>query len=138
MRTCLRVSAVLAFLVAPLALAGGFVAGPNGAVAVGPKGGAVAVRAPPPPPRPPAVVVVRPPPPVVVVRPPPPPVVVIRPPPPPVVVIAPPAFGTIVVALPPACTVVNVGGVVYQSCGGVYYRPEFHGTQVVYAVVPRP
>jgi hypothetical protein len=125
--------AVLTLAVAPVALAGGFVAGPRGAVAVGPNGGAVVVKKPPPPP--PAVVVVRPPPPptaVVVVHPaaPPPVVVVVHPPPPPV--------GTVVVVLPPACTTVNYGGVVYQSCGGVYYRPQFHGTQLVYTVVPVP
>ncbi len=114
------------------ALAGGFVAGPHGAVAVGPNGGAVAVKRPPPPP--PAVVVVRPPPPpatVVVVRPaPPPPVVVVVHP------VPPPPFGTVVVVLPPACAAVNLGGVVYHNCGGVYYRPQFNGTQLVYAVVP--
>ncbi len=132
----LRPGAALAFLtlaVTPVALAGGFVAGPRGAVAVGPNGGAVVVKKPPPPP--PPVVVVRPPPPptvVVVVHPaPPPPVVVLHPAPPPPV-------GTVVVVLPPACTTVNYGGVVYQSCGGVYYRPQFQGTQVVYAVVPVP
>jgi hypothetical protein len=122
---------VLLLAVVPVALAGGFVAGPNGAVVVGPKGGAVAVRSPPPPPRPPAVVVV--------VRPPPPPptVVVVRPLPPPVIIVVPPA-GTVVVTLPPVCTSVTVGGVLYQNCGGVYYRPEFHGTQLVYAVVRIP
>ncbi len=111
--------------------AGGFVAGPHGAVAVGPNGGVAVVKRPPPPP--PAVVVVRPPPPpaVVVVHPaPPPPVVVVRPPPPP--------MGTVVVVLPPACVAVNFGGVVYQTCGGVYYRPQFYGTQLTYAVVPMP
>jgi hypothetical protein len=121
---------VLLLAVVPVALAGGFVAGPNGAVVVGPKGGAVAVRSPPPPPRPPAVVVVRPPPP-------PPTVVVVRPLPPPVIIVVPPA-GTVVVTLPPVCTSVTVGGVLYQNCGGVYYRPEFHGTQLVYAVVRIP
>jgi hypothetical protein len=121
----------LSLAVVPVALAGGFVAGPNGAVAVGPKGGAVAVRAPPPPYRPPAVVVVRPPPP-------PPVVVVVRPPTPAVVVVAAPAAGTIVVKLPPVCTSLSVGGIHYQNCGGVYYRAQFQGPQLVYAVVPRP
>jgi hypothetical protein len=116
---------------ASVALAGGFAAGPRGAVAVGPNGGAVAVKKYPPPP---TVVVVRPPPPPPVV------VVVVKPPPPPpvVVVVAPPPVGALVVALPPACATVNVGGVVYQNCGGAFYRPEFHGTQLVYAVVPPP
>lgn len=122
---------LLLLAVAADAMAGGFVAGPRGAVAVGPNGAAVVVAKPPPPP-----------PPVVVVRPPPPPptVVVVRPPPPPpVVVVHPaPAVGTVVVVLPPACTAVNVGGVVYQSCGGVYYRPQFQGTTLVYAVVRPP
>jgi len=125
--------AVLLLAVPTVALAGGFVAGPRGAVAVGPNGSAVVVKKPPPPP--PTVVVVRPPPPpptaVVVVHPAPPPaVVVVHPPPPP--------MGTVVVVLPPACVAVNYGGVVYQNCGGVYYRPQFYGTQLTYAVVPMP
>ncbi len=128
----LKLAAVL-LAVRTVALAGGFVAGPHGAVAVGPNGGAVVVKRPPPPP--PAVVVVRPPPPpaaVVVVHPtPPPPVVVVHP-------VPPPPLGTVVVVLPPACTAVNLGGVVYHNCGGVYYRPQFYGTQLMYAVVPAP
>jgi len=80
----------------------------------------------------------------VVVRPPPPPtaVVVVHPPPPPPVVVVrpapPPPVGTVVVVLPTACTAVTHAGVVYQSCGGVFYRPQFYGTQVVYTVVPVP
>ena len=106
-------------------------AGPRGAVAVGPNGGAVAVKKYPPPPT------------VVVVRPPPPPptvVVVVRPPPPPtvVVVVAPPPVGAMVVALPPGCATMNVGGIAYQNCGGAFYRPDFYGTQLVYTVVPPP
>jgi hypothetical protein len=43
-----------------------------------------------------------------------------------------------VVTLPPACTSLTVNGVLYQNCGGVFYRPEFHGTQLVYTVVLPP
>jgi hypothetical protein len=55
-----------------------------------------------------------------------------------VVVVKPPPVGAVVVALPPACTSLTVGGVLYQNCGGVYYRPEFQGPQLVYTVVLPP
>ncbi|MDM0110605.1 hypothetical protein QTI66_00505 [Variovorax sp. J22R133] len=43
--------------------------------------------------------------------------------------------GSIVRTLPPSCSQVNMGGVVYQQCGGVYYQPQYVGTQVQYVVV---
>jgi len=43
--------------------------------------------------------------------------------------------GSIVRTLPPSCVPVNMGGVVYQQCGGVYYQPQYAGTQVQYVVV---
>jgi hypothetical protein len=48
------------------------------------------------------------------------------------------AVGSVVHALPPACSAVLVGTVTYQNCGGVWYQPQFYGTQVSYAVVTAP
>jgi hypothetical protein len=46
---------------------------------------------------------------------------------------APPA-GTVVTALPGGCTQVQVNGVAYSNCGGVYYRAAFQGENLVYVV----
>jgi hypothetical protein len=48
------------------------------------------------------------------------------------------ALGTVVASLPPKCDVLVVGGVTYQSCGGVYYQPVYQGTTVQYVVVNHP
>ena len=44
------------------------------------------------------------------------------------------AAGTRVYALPAGCTTVIKYNVKYHSCGGVYYRPYYEGTTVVYVV----
>lgn len=45
-----------------------------------------------------------------------------------------PPVGTIVTALPPGCAQVQVNGVAYSNCGGVYYRAAFQGESLVYVV----
>jgi hypothetical protein len=44
------------------------------------------------------------------------------------------AVGTRVYTLPGGCTPVIKGGVTYYQCGGVYYRPYYEGSKVVYVV----
>jgi len=46
--------------------------------------------------------------------------------------------GTSVYALPGGCTTVVTADVTYHNCGGVYYRPQYHGSDVVYVVVDAP
>ena len=48
------------------------------------------------------------------------------------------AVGTRVARLPTGCTKVVIEGVTYQNCGGVYYRPQYEGTNLVYVVVEAP
>ena len=48
------------------------------------------------------------------------------------------AVGTRVATLPSKCTTVVTDDVTYHHCGGVYYRPYYEGTKVVYVVVDRP
>jgi hypothetical protein len=48
------------------------------------------------------------------------------------------AIGSIAYSLPPACAPVVAYGVTYQNCGGVWYQPQFAGTQVSYVVVNPP
>ncbi len=45
-----------------------------------------------------------------------------------------PPVGTIVTALPSGCTASPRGGVQYYDCGGVYYRPAFQSSNLVYVV----
>lgn len=45
-----------------------------------------------------------------------------------------PAVGTVVSALPAGCAPETRGGVEFQNCGGVYYRPGFQGNNLVYVV----
>jgi hypothetical protein len=45
-----------------------------------------------------------------------------------------PPIGTIVTALPPGCVTSPHGGTEYYNCGGVYYRPAFQGSNLVYVV----
>jgi hypothetical protein len=42
--------------------------------------------------------------------------------------------GTIVTTLPSGCTTAIINGISYHQCGGVYYRPQYSGTSVVYVV----
>ena len=48
------------------------------------------------------------------------------------------AIGTRVHVLPTGCGKIIVGGVVYHSCSGVYYKPYYEGTTVIYIVVDGP
>ncbi|WP_295799989.1 hypothetical protein [uncultured Microbulbifer sp.] len=48
------------------------------------------------------------------------------------------AAAAIIYNLPAGCIQRVVNGVVYQECGGTWYRPSYAGTQVVYEVVPAP
>ncbi len=48
------------------------------------------------------------------------------------------AVGTRVATLPRSCTTVVTYGTTYHHCGGVYYRPYYQGTTVVYVVVDAP
>lgn len=38
--------------------------------------------------------------------------------------------------LPAGCTSVQAGGSAYFNCGGVFYRPSYQSTNLVYVVVP--
>jgi hypothetical protein len=66
----------------------------------------------------------------------PPPVVIQAPPP--VYIQAGPPIGSEVAVLPPGCGNMNVNGVQYYRCGGVWYQPFFGGGGVYYTVVPSP
>jgi hypothetical protein len=46
--------------------------------------------------------------------------------------------GTRVFSLPRGCTKVVYGGIVHHNCSGVYYKPCYEGTTVVYVVVEAP
>jgi hypothetical protein len=48
------------------------------------------------------------------------------------------AVGTTIAALPRSCTTVVTDDVTYHHCDGVYYRPRYSGTKVVYVVVDAP
>ena len=48
------------------------------------------------------------------------------------------AIGSSVYALPPACPVAVYGGVTYNHCGGVWYQPQFQGSETTYIVVEAP
>jgi len=48
------------------------------------------------------------------------------------------AVGTTIATLPSGCTKVVTDNVTYHHCGGVYYRPRYKGTSVVYVVVDAP
>ena len=47
-------------------------------------------------------------------------------------------IGTVVPALPAGCSSVTVQGANYFNCAGVYYKPSFQGTNLVYVVVEKP
>jgi hypothetical protein len=46
--------------------------------------------------------------------------------------------GSMVPTLPGGCSTVASGGAVIYSCGGMYYRPYYQGTSLVYQVVTYP
>ena len=48
------------------------------------------------------------------------------------------AIGTTIAVLPTSCTTVVSASVTYHSCGGVYYKPVYHGTTLNYVVVNQP
>jgi hypothetical protein len=48
------------------------------------------------------------------------------------------AIGSTVYALPPSCPAYVYGGATYNHCGGVWYQPEFEGTETTYVVVNAP
>ena len=47
-------------------------------------------------------------------------------------------IGTTVVGLPSYCQSINSRGVEYYLCDGIYYRPYYHGTQLVFIIVEDP
>jgi hypothetical protein len=47
-------------------------------------------------------------------------------------------YGSMLYAIPAGCATVIATGVTYYHCGGVYYRPQQQGANVVYVVVPAP
>jgi len=42
--------------------------------------------------------------------------------------------GTVVTTLPSGCTTAIINGISYHQCSGVYYRPQYSGSSVVYVV----
>ncbi|RKG97036.1 hypothetical protein D7V97_34820 [Corallococcus sp. CA053C] len=49
-------------------------------------------------------------------------------------VVAVPVGAATVTALPAGCMAAPVGGITYQQCGSVRYRPYYQGESLVYAV----
>ncbi|WP_375758442.1 hypothetical protein [Corallococcus exercitus] len=49
-------------------------------------------------------------------------------------VVAVPAGAQTVTALPAGCAATVAGGITYQQCGGVRYRPYYQGESLVYVV----
>jgi hypothetical protein len=48
------------------------------------------------------------------------------------------AIGSIAYSLPGGCVMAPYGGIGYQQCAGVWYQPQYVGTQVQYVVVNPP
>jgi hypothetical protein len=48
------------------------------------------------------------------------------------------AIGSTVYALPSSCSTTVVNGVTYENCNGVWYQPQFSGTETTYVVVNQP
>ena len=48
------------------------------------------------------------------------------------------AIGSRTYVLPAGCALAPYGGISYQNCGGVWYQPQYVGTQVQYVVVNQP
>ena len=47
-------------------------------------------------------------------------------------------IGSIVASLPPSCPSMYVYGGTYYHCGGVYYQPQYQGSNVTYIIVNSP
>jgi hypothetical protein len=52
--------------------------------------------------------------------------------------IAEPALGTLVPSIPEGAAAVTVNGAKYFEFGGIWYRPFYSGTDVVYQTVANP
>jgi hypothetical protein len=46
--------------------------------------------------------------------------------------------GSMTRTLPPACVPVQIGAVLYQQCGAVWYQPQYAGSSVQYIVINPP
>ena len=46
--------------------------------------------------------------------------------------------GSMTPTLPPSCYPVQIGAVLYQQCGSVWYQPQYYGTSVQYVVINPP
>lgn len=46
--------------------------------------------------------------------------------------------GTRVVGIPSYCQAIVSRGIEYYRCDGIYYRPYYHGTQLVFIIVEGP
>ena len=47
-------------------------------------------------------------------------------------------IGSVVASLPPSCPSMYVYGGTYYHCGGVYYQPQYQGSNVTYVIVNSP
>jgi hypothetical protein len=48
------------------------------------------------------------------------------------------AIGSLAYSLPTGCGSLHYGGYPYYNCAGVYYQPQYSGSQVTYVVVDNP
>ena len=48
------------------------------------------------------------------------------------------AIGSVAYSLPSGCSSLYYSGLGYYNCGGVYYQPQYSGTNVTYVVVQNP
>lgn len=48
------------------------------------------------------------------------------------------SVGSTYYSLPPSCEVVVVNGITYNECDGIWYQPQFVGTETTYIVVSPP
>jgi hypothetical protein len=48
------------------------------------------------------------------------------------------AIGSIAYSLPPGCGSYYAAGTPYYNCGGVYYAPQYSGSDITYVVVENP
>jgi hypothetical protein len=46
--------------------------------------------------------------------------------------------GSVVHTIPPSCMPVQVGNMIYQQCGTVWYQPQYAGPNVQYVVIEPP
>jgi hypothetical protein len=49
-----------------------------------------------------------------------------------------PPFGALVSSLPSGATQTTVGGSIYWTASGVFYRPYYSGSGVVFQIVKKP